>query len=71
MSLRRVIGAGGFLVGAPRVAGDFTIIFMFNFFSLLGGIKYNKFTIRNQSIFEKNISSLMGPKSLLVKKKMF
>ena len=36
---------------------------------VIGGIKYNKSTIRNQSIFSKNISSLMGPKSLLVSKK--
>ena len=34
----------------------------------LGGIKYNKSTIRNQSIVKKIISSLMGPKSLLMKK---
>ena len=36
---------------------------------LIGGIKYNKSTIRNQSIINKIISSLMGPKSLLVKNK--
>ena len=36
---------------------------------ILGGIKYNKSTIRNQSIVNEIISSLMGPKSLLMKKK--
>ena len=43
--------------------------FPFLFLLLLGGIKYNKSTIKNQSIVKKIIPSLMGPKSLLVKKK--
>ena len=36
---------------------------------IIAGIKYNKSTIRNQSILKKYISSLMGPKTLLVIKK--
>ena len=43
----------------------------FNTKIVIGGIKYKKYTIRNQSIIEKNISSLMGPKILLGNNKHF
>ncbi|KNZ61151.1 hypothetical protein VP01_1445g1 [Puccinia sorghi] len=44
--------------------------FILNEKGTLGRIKYNKSTIRNQAIIKKSISSLMGPKRLLVKKKL-